>query len=74
MRWFGKKKEELPKFSPEEYEPVLRCSICTGEQVACVRHRTSGQLRELMLIRDREDLESFCRSYGSSPETIRRIY
>ena len=57
----------------EQYEPVLRCSICTGEQVACMRERASGRMREIMLIRDAEDLERFRRSYGVTGE-IRRVY
>ena len=62
------------RYSPEEYEPVLRCSICTGEQVACMRNRETGQLRELLLIRSEKDLDEFCRSYGVERETIRKIY
>ena len=64
---------EPPRFPPEEFEPVLRCSICTGEQVACMRERETGRLRELMLIRTEADLDAFRRTYGVSGE-IRRIY
>lgn len=73
MGMFSKKKETPPLFPPEQYEPVLRCSICTGEQVACMRERASGRMREIMLIRDAEDLERFRRSYGVTGE-IRRVY
>ena len=69
------KAEPAPlRFSPEEYEPVLRCSICTGEQVACMREKSSGRLREVMLIRSEEDLESFCRGYHIEKEQIRKVY
>lgn len=73
---FGKKKksESLPLYPPEEYEPVIRCSICTGEQVGCMRSRSTGKLHELMLIRGAEDLESFCRQTGADAEKIRRVY
>ena len=64
----------VPHYSPEEYEPVLRCSICTGEQVACMRNRSTGQLRELMLIRSESDMDEFCRTYSVSRESIRKIY
>ena len=59
MGLFSRKKAApaLPEFPAEEYEPVLRCSICTGEQVACMREKSSGRLREVMLIRSEEDLE-----------------
>ena len=73
MGLFSRNKETPPQFPPERYEPVLRCSICTGEQVACMRERETGKLRELMLIRSEADLESFRRSYGVSGE-IRRVY
>ena len=73
MGLFSKKKETPPLFPPEQYEPVLRCSICMGEQVACMRERASGRMREIMLIRDAEDLERFRRSYGVTGE-IRRVY
>ena len=69
------KAEPAPlRFSPEEYEPVLRCSICTGEQVACMREKSSGRLREVMLIRSEEDLECFCRGYHIEKEQIRKVY
>ena len=73
MGLFSRRKEAAPQFPPEQYEPVLRCSICTGEQVACMRERESGHLREIMLIRDAEDLEAFRRNYGVTGE-IRKVY
>ena len=73
MGLFSRKKEQAPLFPPERYEPVLRCSICTGEQVACMRERESGRLREIMLIRDAEDLETFRRLYDVQGE-IRKVY
>ncbi len=73
MGLFSKKKERAPEFPPEKFEPVLRCSICTGEQVACMREREGGKLREIMLIRDADDLETFRKNYGVTGE-IRKIY
>ncbi len=64
----------LPVFPPEDYEPVIRASICTGEQVACMRERATGRLHEIMLLRTEEDLASFCRSYGLQAGEIKRIY
>ena len=68
-----KKKETPPLYPPERYEPVIRCSICTGEKVACLRERESGKLLELMLLRTPEDLEAFRRQYGVTGE-IPNIY
>ena len=73
MGLFSRKKERPPEFPAERFEPVLRCSICTGEQVACMREREGGKLREIMLIRDEEDLERFRKLYGVTGE-IRKIY
>ena len=76
MSLFGKTKKASPKlpYSLEAYEPVLRCSICTGEQVACMRHRESGQLREIMLIRDEADLKEFRKLCGLDDQEIRKVY
>ena len=74
MFWFKKQKETAPQFPPEDYEPVIRCSICTGEKVACMRHRASGRLQEIMLIRTPGDLDEFCRRYGLEKEKIRSVY
>jgi len=74
MGLFGRKKAEAPRFPAEEYEPVLKCSICTGEQVACVRERATGRVHEIGLIRSRAELEEFGRPYGLTPEQIRKLY
>ena len=40
-------------------EPVIRCSICTGEQVAGFLKLDTGKFEEVMLIRTSQDLENF---------------
>jgi hypothetical protein len=74
MKLFHKAKPEPPRFPAEDYEPVLRCSICTGERTACMRERATGRLREIQLIRSDRDLEDFCRAYGLRPEEIKTVY
>ena len=69
---FGRKKRSAG-YDRERLEPVIRCSICTGEQVAGFRDRQTGAFREVMLIREKQDLSSFCREYGVE-EPIARIY
>lgn len=66
--------QRAPEFPAEEWEAVIRSSICTGEKVACMRRRDSGQLREIQLIRSAADLKEFCKNYGVSEETIRTVY
>ena len=45
-------------------EPVIRCSICTGEQVAGFLNLSTGKFEEVMLIRTSQDLENFQNEYG----------
>jgi len=65
MFW-NKKKTTLNhiKYDPQTMRPVIRCSICTGEQVAGFKDRATGQFTEYGLIRDQEDLEEFKRTFG----------
>ena len=77
MGLFNKKKTETPLtalFPPEEYEPVLRSIICTGEKTACLRHRETGKIHEIMLIRDPDDLARFARDYGIDAGSMKTIY
>ena len=53
--------------------PVIRCSICTGEQVAGFRRKSDGTFEEVMLIRNEEDLRQFRELYGIEGE-IGKIY
>lgn len=49
----------LPGFDPEKHYPVIRSSICTGEQTAGYKDKASGTFYEVMLIRDEDDLNEF---------------
>ena len=63
---FGKKKKEQPMqtFDPQAYRPVLRCSICNGEQVAGFKHLQTGKFEEVALIRGERELAEFMERYG----------
>ena len=54
-----KKKTEFLSYDREKEYPVLRCSICNGEQVAGFKDRKTGHFREITLIRTDEELETF---------------
>lgn len=60
------------KYDPAYQKAVLKCSICTGEQVAGFQDIHSGKFEEVMLIRDEADLLYFKRQYGI--EEIAKIY
>ena len=67
FNWFKKKeKPEKISYDPAEKYPVIRCSICTGEQVGGLRKRGNGAFEELMLIRDDRDLQTFCEMMGTT--------
>ena len=61
-----KKTSTVMTYDPAIRVPVIRCSICTGEQVA-------GFKEEVMLIRTSADLKAFREQYGISDE-IEKIY
>lgn len=70
---FGRKKKgRLPPYDKRGKTPVIRCSICTGEQVAGFKDLSSGKFDELMLIRDGGDLSEFMRLYQVDESEIRR--
>ncbi len=62
-----------PRFDPEKYTPVIRCSICTGEMSAGFRNRETGKTEEIMLIRDEKDLAAFREQYGIEGD-IQKVY
>ena len=74
MGLFSGKRQQPLRFPPEEYEPLLRQSICTGEKTGCVRERATGRIREVQLIRDRKDLEAFCALCGAAPDSVKTVY
>ena len=63
---FGRKKTEKKTYDREKLRPVLKCSICNGEQVAGFREIQTGRFQEVMFIRNEKDLEEFLRTYDLS--------
>lgn len=61
-----KAKEMAQTYDKEKYRPVLKCSICNGEQVAGFKDIHTGKFEEIMLIRDQKDLDAFLKQYGIS--------
>ena len=63
---FSPKKEEPVRkhYDPETQKPAIRCSICTGEQVAGFQDMKTGKFLEIQLLRRPEDLERFKKEYG----------
>ena len=67
---FGKKEKKSlkPLYDKENQKPVIRASICNGEQVAGFRDIHTGEFSEVMFLANRNDLEIFLHRYGIEPE------
>lgn len=80
MGFFGRNRKSTGKmeytregYDKEKQQPALRCSICTGEQVAGFLDIHTGDFAEVMLIRNEADLELFKSRYEINGD-IRKIY
>ena len=74
MSFFKKKEKGLPLIEEGRFDPVLRCSICSGEQVLCAKDCRTGELHELMLIKSRAELEDVCEANGIDVDSVQKIY
>lgn len=72
MGLFGKKPKKKT-YDKDNQKPVLRCSICTGEQVVGFQNIHTGDFEEVMLIQNAADLEGFKSQYGITG-VITKIY
>ncbi len=69
---FWQKKKKVTPYDKTAKFPVIRSSICTGEQVAGFKDRESGQFTEVMLLRNEADLREFMETYAIEEDEIRR--
>ncbi len=72
---FGKGREKEPR--RESYDrgnkiPLIRASICTGEQVAGFKDLKTGHFEEVMLITGEEDKKVFLERYGIEPSELKK--
>ena len=63
-----KKKKKTKEFDKENLTPMIRTSICTGEQVAGFKDKRSGKFEEIALIKNDADLSAFKAQYGIEGE------
>ena len=59
MRIFKKK-----SYDKMNKKPVIKASICNGEQVAGFKDIHTGKIEEIMLIKNEADLDTFRKTYG----------
>ena len=63
-----KKKVLAQTYDKENKKPVIKSSICNGEQVAGFKDIRTGKMEEIMLIKNTADLEMFKAMYGITEE------
>ena len=61
---FGKKQVVQVDYDKENWKPILKCSICNGEQVAGFKNIHTGEFREEDVIRNQKELDAFKKKYG----------
>ena len=63
-----KKKTVTKTYDKDNKKPVIKASTCNGEQVAGFKDIHTGKIEEIMLIKERADLEAFKKMYGIDEE------
>ena len=64
MGWSKRKTVVVKPYEKENQKPVIKASICNGEQVAGFKDIHTGKIEEIMLIKCPEDMERFKEIYG----------
>jgi hypothetical protein len=59
-----KKIKSVKSYDKAIQKPVIRCSICNGEQIAGIKDLTTGKFEEVMVINSDKDLREFMDMYG----------
>jgi len=71
MFW-KRKRQAAAGYDKSGKYPVIRSSICTGEQTAGFKDRATGKFEELMLIQNEADYREFLQLYGVDASEIKR--
>ena len=69
-----KKKRIKESYDAAIQKPVIRASICTGEQVAGFKDRNTGKFTEVMLIESSRDMQVFLERFDISAEDVSKEY
>lgn len=63
-----KKKTIIKTYDKDNQKPVIKASICSGEQVAGFKDIHTGKIEEVMLIKSPSDIDIFKKMYGIDEE------
>ncbi len=66
-----RKKVEVRTYDKANKKPVIRASICNGEQIAGFKDIHTGRFEEIMLIKSPADLGQFKTMYGITEEVAK---
>lgn len=69
---FRKKNEKF--YDKDNERPIIRASICNGEQVAGFKNIHTGKFTEVMVIRDDRDMKEFLDMYHIAASELRKEY
>lgn len=58
-----RKKVKKQSYDRDTMKPVIKASICTGEQVAGFKDLHTGKFTEVMLIKNNSDIDEFMEMY-----------
>ncbi|MBE5915180.1 MAG: aspartate dehydrogenase [Pseudobutyrivibrio ruminis] len=71
MKYFRYK--DFVRYDKTTKKPIIKASICTGEQMAGFKDIATGSFEEIMLIKSQDDLAAFKAMYDIKEE-IEKIY
>ena len=63
-----KRKDIVKSYDKNNKIPVIKASICNGEQVAGFKDIHTGKIEEIMLIKNSADIDKFKKMYGIEGE------
>lgn len=67
-----KRKPKQKVYDKQNQIPVIRSSICNGEQVAGFKDLRTGKFSEVMVIRNPKELREFLREYDISADKLKK--
>ena len=70
---FFKKHVKTKTYDKDNLKPVIKASICNGEQIAGFKNMSTGLFEEVMLIKTPADLKKFKEMYGITDD-IDKVY
>lgn len=67
-----KRKPKRKIYDKENQIPVIRSSICNGEQVAGFKDLHTGKFTEITVIRNPKELDEFLMEYDISADEVKK--